>query len=454
MKRFLALALVFCSALSLAVSCKKPTVEPALDITTPAIMVAEGENTSTFTFKANNDWTVTSSDAWCKVSPTSGAASENAAMVTLTLEPNTTGAARTATVTVKAGGLEKQITVTQAPEAVKQEDIAVNFIWNYQDDTQITNRYLKVKYQAPFRDGGAHAFYANVKADFMRVDGVIPNFVFALEDDSQDCIQFDSEVYYKDNNDTYDVCFYIVKNPGTEPRTGRVRIATADGQHVSDIITIDQTGMPEHAVDIGFARLWREYNLGASAPEEFGDYYAWGELAPKTTYTWDNYNCVGGDKYSKIDRSNGGYSWSPTLWNEHDAVSQSMNPEFVQYGPYWEMPSKSDFEQLLATREQTDTYKWEWKTINGHSGWQITYLVNGNSIFLPAGGYKMDDALQHPELGMYWSTEALFENEWTPSVSATDKSYYLRFEPGPDGEVALYSDGARAAGKLLRPVTY
>ncbi len=457
MKRILSITSATICSLLLVFSCNKPgtdpTPDPSINIDSPTILVAAGDNTAVLTFTSNSDWSVSSSESWCTVSPASGSASENAAAVTITLEPNTTGETRSTTITVKAGGIEKQVTVTQAPEEVRPEDIILNYVWNSQDDTQIINRYIKVKYQAPYRNGGAHNYYANVKVEFESPGGTIPDFVVAPEKDAEGWIVQQYEVYYVEYDGSYNIYFRVEKNPSTEPRTGHIRIATRDGQYISGLITVEQVGMPEHAVDIGLQIYWHEFNLGASAPEEFGDYYAWGELETKTTYTWDTYNCAGGDMYSIVEHNNG-YSWRPTLLSEHDAVCQKMNPESVPYSPYWRIPSKSNIEELLATREHPETHKWEWTTIGSHSGWKITYLENGKSIFLPAGGYKWGDGLEHPELGLYWSTEALFENEWTSSVSATNKSYYLRFEPGQDGEVAIYNDGERAAGKLLRPVTY
>ena len=446
MKRILSIALVAIFALSLVSACKKqaPDPDPSIEINTPTILVPAGENTATFTFVANNDWTVTSSDGWCRVSPSSGSASENAAAVTVTLEPNETGETRSATITIKAGGIEKQITVSQAPEELKPEDIVINYIWNSQDDTQINNRYIQSRYQAPYREGGAHSYYANVSVLFTRIYGVIPDLVIAPEDDAQGWVNQVYEIYYRDNNDTYDITFHVERNPSHEPRTGHVRIATRDGQYVSGLITIEQTGLPEHAVDLGLSCYWHEFNLGATAAEESGDYYAWGELEPKTTYTWDTYDCHGGDRYSTYD----GGSYTYCLWDEDDAAIQKLNPNGnSRMDAHWRMPTTYDFQELIDTKEQTDSYTWKWRSIDGQGGWHITWLVNGNSIFLPAVGYIYDgsNVLSAGSLGLYWSSYPV------PYVPA--KAYYLRFEPGPGGDVSVYEDGERAAGKPIRPVT-
>ncbi len=449
MKRILSIALAAVFALSLVSACKKqvPDPDPSIEINTPTILVPAGENTATFTFVANNDWSLTSSETWCKVTPSSGNASENAAAVTVTLEPNETGETRSAKITIKAGGIEKQITVSQAPEEVVPENIVINYIWNSQDDTKIENRQIEARFSN---------WSANVGSYFtaiVQLDAPNPDLVLLPSDDAKDWISESYDSYYNTTTGEYSIYFQVAANTENAPRTGHVRIATRDGSERSAVITVNQTALPDHAIYLGTEVYWHEFNLGASSPEELGDYYAWGELETKATYTWENYNCAGGDKYSKVDHSNGGYSYTPNLWAEHDPSSQQLSPEYVRFGAHWGMPYPYEVQQLLDTRNTPETHKWEWKTKGGVSGWEITYLVNGKSLFLPAGGCKWGEALEHPELGMYWTKEAVFSNQGTPSVSATNLSRYLRFEPGPDGETAVYEDGPRAAGMLIRPVT-
>lgn len=461
MKRIFSITSATICSLLLVFSCNKPgtdpTPDPSINIDSPTILVAAGDNTAVLTFTSNNDWSVSSSESWCTVSPASGSASENATAVTITLEPNTTGETRSTTITVKAGGIEKQVTVTQAPEEVKPEDIIIQYIWNSQDDTQITTREITTGYRGPYGDTDIRklsSYTAVVSVDFDN-----PDLDIMPEADAQGWIIRRYSIYYDSYSGTWQVPFVVYANPNNEPRTGHLRVVSNGGQYVSGLITVVQEALPEHAIDIGMDYYWHEFNLGASAPEEPGDYYAWGELAPKTTYNWDTYNCAGGDMYSTIENyPGGGYSYRSSLSPEHDAASNVLGYSGWIGGDdvkaRWQMPSRYQFEELIATRSQTDTYKWEWQTIGGHGGWKITYLVNGNYIFLPAGGYTWDVALEHPELGLYWSLDALFENEWTSSVKPTNKSYYLRFESGQSGEVAVYSDGVRAAGKPIRPVTY
>ena len=163
-------------AMSVVSACKKPDPEPnhtpSIEIKTQTILVPAGENAATFSFVANNDWTVTSSEDWCQVSPSSGNASENAAAVTVTLEPNETGETRSAKITIKAGSVEKQVMLAQAPEEVKPENIVINYIWNSQDDTKIENRQIEVRYSNWSANRGSY-FTAIVQLDAPNPDLVL-----------------------------------------------------------------------------------------------------------------------------------------------------------------------------------------------------------------------------------------------------------------------------------------
>ena len=529
MKRIIALAFVAIAALGILAGCKAKELTPAIDISTPSASAAAKDKTITIRFVSNIDWTATSSAPWCKLSSTSspGQAGENE--LKITLDPNPDYEPRTATVTIKAEGLEKNVTVTQeaaaglivdgatyevavegdrlsipvqanvdytvTPDAdwitvvqskalqdytivldvagnttgeersatvtvagggltktftVKQaacEHIVVNYIWNSQDDTQITTPYIRTHYRGGF-DNKASSYTAYVSVDFAN-----PDLVVVPEEDAEGWIYQVYEMYYDEWSKSYSVSLYVASNSGHEPRTGHFRIESRDGQYKSTEITVEQKALPEHAVDMGTYVFWHEFNLGASAPEGYGDYYAWGELEPKTTYTWSNYRWAGENKYNTIEYySGGGYSYKSSLDYDDDAASQKLGYRGwtdVESDAAWHLPSQWDFKELLETRAHPDTHKWEWKTKGGHGGWEITYLVTGNSIFLPAAGYIYDgsDVLGAGTLGLYWSSDNMMPNN-------RNTAYYLRFESGQDGEVALYDDGQRAAGKSIRPVTY
>ena len=134
-------------------------------------------------------------------------------------------------------------------------------------------------------------------------------------------------------------------------------------------------------VDLGLpsGNLWAECNLGASTPEQYGDYYAWGEVEPKQEYTRLNHKwykegapSLGYTKYNNEDGK-------LTLEDEDDAVIQKL-------GNGWRTPTLADFREL--TNQKLTTIKKT--TLNGVAGYQITSKKNGKSIFIPFAGFKRD----------------------------------------------------------------
>lgn len=134
-------------------------------------------------------------------------------------------------------------------------------------------------------------------------------------------------------------------------------------------------------VDLGLpsGNLWAECNLGASTPEAYGDYYAWGETKPKKEYTYPNHKwykegapSLGFTKYNNEDGK-------LTLEDEDDAVIQKL-------GNGWRTPTLADFREL--TNQKLTTIKKT--TLNGVAGYQITSKKNGKSIFIPCAGFKRD----------------------------------------------------------------
>ena len=146
----------------------------------------------------------------------------------------------------------------------------------------------------------------------------------------------------------------------------------------------------EHAyVDLGLpsGTKWATCNVGADSPEDYGDYFAWGETTPKDTYDWDTYQYGDGDTFTKYTGSDG----LTTLLPEDDAAT-------ANWGPDWRMPTKEEWQELLDNTTVT------WTTQNGVSGRLFT-AANGNSLFLPAAGGRWDDELDDVgDYGNYWSS--------------------------------------------------
>ena len=134
-------------------------------------------------------------------------------------------------------------------------------------------------------------------------------------------------------------------------------------------------------VDLGLpsGNLWAKCNLGASAPEAFGDYYAWGETKPKQVYTNSNHKwykegapSLGFTKYNNEDGK-------LSLEDEDDAVIQKL-------GNGWRTPTLADFRELTNKKYTTI----EKTTLNGVAGYKITSKKNKKSIFIPFAGFKND----------------------------------------------------------------
>ena len=216
----------------------------------------------------------------------------------------------------------------------------------------------------------------------------------------------------------------------------------ADGSGVKatcEIFIVD----PSSYVDLGLpsGTLWATCNVGASNPEEYGDYFAWGETTgyfdEKNYFDWSTYKwCKGSEttitKYCTL--SNYGYEGFTDNKTELDLEDDAA---YVNCGPAWCMPSKEQFDELINSSNTTI----EWINQNGVNGRKITSKKNGKSIFLPAAGdYYYSSIIEVASNGYYWSR--------TLTGSRHDYAMYLIF-----GSSNCYTVGSnRASGRSVRPV--
>ena len=144
--------------------------------------------------------------------------------------------------------------------------------------------------------------------------------------------------------------------------------------HLTETTTVSFRGRAHinDYVDLGLpsGTLWATCNVGAYSPEEYGDYFAWGETMPKDVYNWDTYQYGDGNTFTKYTGSDG----LTTLLPEDDAAT-------ANWGPDWRMPTKEEWLELYNNTTVT------WTTQNGVNGRLFT-ASNGNSLFLPAVGYR------------------------------------------------------------------
>ena len=191
-------------------------------------------------------------------------------------------------------------------------------------------------------------------------------------------------------------------------------------------------------VDLGLPSglLWAECNLGATKPEEYGDYYAWGETSTKEVYTWETY------KYCTAVDEDG---WIKTL-SKYNTDSEYGTPDHLtplqpsddvataKLGNGARMPTETEWNELL------DNTTSEWTTVNGVYGRRLT-ASNGKSLFFPAPGGRYGSELHYAgENGVYWSTSLRADNP--------DGAWYFSF--GSDGQ-GVYNYG-RHCGFSVRAV--
>ena len=187
------------------------------------------------------------------------------------------------------------------------------------------------------------------------------------------------------------------------------------------------------AIDLGLPSgvKWATCNVGATKPEEYGGYYAWGEIEEKDDYSWNTYRWCNGtyDSMTKYctSASNGTVDNKTVLEPEDDVAH-------VKWGGSWRMPTKAEQDELR------NNCTWTWKTLNGVNGYEVTG-PNGNSIFLPAAAYRIgSDVYYRGYNGNYWSG-SLFSDY-------SECAYYLGFS---DSSYDWYGHD-RCVGRSVRPV--
>ena len=231
------------------------------------------------------------------------------------------------------------------------------------------------------------------------------------------------------------------------------RVKGSDGKEYTFTLsysgTMERAGGPtpvEKYVDLGLSVKWAKCNLGASKPSDYGDYYAWGETEPKTSFAWETY------KWMQTGKSNWQYITKYTIddgktegiWydaggnfigDNKTTLDAADDAATANLDSPWRMPTGDEIQELI------DHCTWRWTTQDGVNGYEVKSKKNGNSIFLPAAGnlgFHASYAVGHG--GFYWSSSLY-----------TAGSNYARY-------LLLYSDehgrkdGGRDCGFPVRPV--
>lgn len=198
-----------------------------------------------------------------------------------------------------------------------------------------------------------------------------------------------------------------------------ITVMTVDG-HITATCAVSVKSVPiPEMIDLGLSVKWASFNLGASAPEECGDYYAWGETEPKyekgyaqsSSPVW---------KEGQTGYNDASYAWydgsntSITKYNtssSYGVVDNKVMLEavddaaFANLGDFWRMPTDSEWTELK------NNCTWIWTTLNGVSGYKVNSNKEGYSdkwLFLPAAGFRGQTRLRDVnDYGHYWSSSII-----------------------------------------------
>ena len=288
--------------------------------------------------------------------------------------------------------------------------------------------------------------YAETNLDESNYESVEYGFVYST---NKDDIEYSDNIVWADNGErdedvysysatisnlTADKQYYycaMVRLNETECKYGKIEEFTTYEKPTSN-----GTLNGHEWVDLGLPSglKWATCNVGASKPEEYGDYFAWGEVEPKDYYDWSTYKWCNGSYdtqtkycYDSYYGYNGFTDYKTTLELSDDAANYN-------WGGAWRMPTTEEQDELR------NNCSWEWTTQNGVYGRKVTG-PNGNSIFLPAAGCRGDSSLYDAgSYGYYWSSSLGTYYSYT--------ACYLYF----DSDYVVWSYNNRFVGFTVRPV--
>ena len=199
-------------------------------------------------------------------------------------------------------------------------------------------------------------------------------------------------------------------------------------------------------VDMGDGLKWATCNIGANSPEEYGDYFAWGETVPyyesiseNGTVTWKEGKSSGYDwsSYTKFTTDNGA-SFTKYTGNDYSTLQSDDDAATANWGGTWRIPTKEEWTTLK------DNYSWTWTTENGVPGQKVTSNINGNSIFLPAAGNFNGTTRKNLKTkGLYWDSTLFYSD----MIESAWDFYFDAYD------IYSASSGVRYYGLPIRPVS-
>ena len=210
-------------------------------------------------------------------------------------------------------------------------------------------------------------------------------------------------------------------------------------------------------VDLGLpsGTLWATCNVGADSPEEYGDYFAWGETEPKDTYEWNNYkwahwvyDTISDHYYEVLEET--WYKYYKRNWTNGGFVpgdgKTELDPEddaaYLNWGSSWRTPTLEQLQELV------EKCTWERTQRNGVYGYLVTGR-NGKSIFMPASGGRSTRLYNDGRCAYYWSRTLCSREKLAIEAADQNQAYILFFNEW--GEQHVWYD-SRYDGNTIRAV--
>lgn len=243
--------------------------------------------------------------------------------------------------------------------------------------------------------------------------------------------------------DIYGIMELLGKN---EKFSVSVKIKCGKNDYTSSFATV--VPEPEY-VDLGLSVKWRTCNVGAFRPEAYGNYYQWAGTrdVSNESFEVDLTRCP----YHSGNRYNAG--WTKYVYAYNHLFPDAQDPldgkwtldleddaAYANLGGHWRTPSAEEWSELNSQ----DNCSWTWTNINGVDGYKVQSKKSGytdNWIFLPAAGYRNNDALWNSgETGYYWSSNIVLSEYYYARSMAFTSDFHRRDEVG------------RVRGQSIRPV--
>ena len=223
-------------------------------------------------------------------------------------------------------------------------------------------------------------------------------------------------------------CQYKGKHPKNKPTTPAQQQPSKPAKPAAKPRPTTGTLNGYDWVDLGLSVKWATKNVGASSPSDYGGYYAWGETRTKDNYDWETcFDCLDDE----------GKSWGTYKIGGQTRIAPGSGHDTARenWGSTWRMPTIAELEELC------NKCTWTWTSQGGHEGYKVTG-PNGNSIFLPAAGWRSGtDRLFVGVDGYYWSSTL------GSSYSRCARDLFF-------GSSRHYTDyDNRRYGRSVRPVT-